>query len=382
MKDLSKDAIERYSRHIVMPEIGLEGQEKLNRAAVLVVGVGGLGSAQAIYLAAAGVGRIGLIDDDQVALSNLQRQVIYRNKDVGRKKIEAAREHMKELNPYVEIDSYDTLLVSDNAMDICAPYDIILDGSDNFGTRYLINDVSILQNKPNVYGSIHRFEGQISVFGIPGEPCYRCLYPYPPAPGEIESCAVGGVFGALPGIVGSLQVIETIKLITGQGMNLSGRLLLIDTLKMKYDEIKIDRNEQCPVCGDNPVITAPINYDEFCGLDEDTKFIEEADRHGISPESLNQALRDGENIKLIDIREQTETRICRIDKAENFPAGRYEELFTYIKDDDQVVLYCRSGIRSARLVNQLKTRGNKNTRHLIGGILAWIECIDPEQPKY
>jgi adenylyltransferase/sulfurtransferase len=382
MDNLSKDTLERYSRHIVLPEIGIRGQQKLQDAAVLLVGAGGLGSAQAVYLAAAGVGRIGLIDDDRVALSNLQRQVIYKNTDVGRKKVEAARQYLGELNPEIKIDVFDERLESSNALDLCKPYDVILDGSDNFATRYLINDVCVLLRKPNVYGSVYRFEGQVSVFGAPGGPCYRCLYPYPPAPGEIMDCAAGGVFGALPGIIGSLQAIETIKLITGVGRNLIGRLLQIDTLGPRFEEIGIDRNAGCAVCGDHPVIRSPINYDQFCRTDEDLLLREIADRDGISPEVLQKLLISNKQIRLIDVREPAELDICRIEPAENIPAARIEKLFQEAEPERELIVFCRSGIRSARIVKQLREQGFSNVRHLTGGILGWIEQVDPGQPGY
>ncbi len=382
MDDLSKEALERYSRHIVLPEIGTRGQQKLQKAAVLLVGAGGLGSAQAVYLAAAGVGRIGLIDDDRVALSNLQRQVIYKNADIGRKKVEAAQQYLGALNPEIKIDIFDERLESSNALELFRPFDVILDGSDNFATRYLINDVCVLLGKPNVYGSVYRFEGQVSVFGVPGGPCYRCLYPYPPAPGEIMDCAAGGVFGALPGIIGSLQAIETIKLITGVGKNLTGRLLQIDTLGPRFEEIGFYRNTGCAVCGDHPVIRSPINYDEFCRTDEDLLSQEIADRNGISPEALQALLLSKNQARLIDVREPAELDICRIEPAENIPAGRIEKLFQDAEPERELIVFCRSGIRSARIVQQFRERGFTNVRHLKGGILAWIDRIDPEQPGY
>jgi molybdopterin/thiamine biosynthesis adenylyltransferase/rhodanese-related sulfurtransferase len=378
----SKEETERYSRHLVLQEIGPEGQKKLKQSSVLLVGAGGLGSAQAVYLAAAGVGRIGLIDNDVVALSNLQRQVIYRTDDVGRSKVETTRMHLHNLNPFVEIQVYDDLLQSSNALEICGRYDLIIDGSDNFATRYLTNDTAVILSKPNVYASIYRFEAQISVFGTNGGPCYRCLFPYPPAPGAIESCAVGGVLGVLPGIAGSIQALEAIKLITGIGESLSGRLLLIDGLKMHMEEIKISRNEKCPVCGNDPVITSPIDYDEFCGLDEDLKLRTSVEPYSVRPGALKKILDAGEKVKLIDIREPGETRICNIKGSVNIPSGRIGEIENTVGTGDPVILYCRSGIRSARILSYLRRKGFENIKHLAGGILNWIEEVDPTQPRY
>ncbi len=382
MKRLSREEIERYSRQIVLPEIGLEGQKRLKNASVLLVGVGGLGSSQALYLAAAGVGRIGLIDEDRVTLSDLQRQVIYDHDDIGRNKVSSAGKRLKKLNPTIEIVTYDTFLNSGNALELCARYDIVLDGSDNFATRYLINDVCVLQGKPNIYGSVYRFHGQLSVFGYDGGPCYRCLYPYPPVPGQIESCAVGGVFGVLPGLIGCLQAVEAIKLITGQNTALSGRLLLFDALDMEFEEVKIERDTNCPVCGENPVIRQPVDYEEFCGIIQDEQIIADAESYGISAESLQKKLGSEKKIKLIDIREPAETLICQIDGSINVPYSRIESLWSYIKPDDHVVLFCRAGIRSARALRILIDRGYERVNHLQGGILAWIDAIDPDQPKY
>ena len=382
MINFSKEETERYSRHLVLHEFGAESQKKLKQSSVLLVGVGGLGSAQAVYLAAAGVGRIGLIDNDVVALSNLQRQVIYRTDDVGRSKVEAARLYLHKLNPFVEIQIYDNLLQSSNALEICAQYDIIIDGSDNFSTRYLINDTAVILGKPNVYASIYRFEAQISVFGTIGGPCYRCLFPYPPAPGTIESCAVGGVLGALPGIAGSIQALEAIKLITGKGETLSGRLLLIDGLKMRIEEMKISRNDKCPVCGKNPVITAPIDYDEFCGLDNDLDLRNSVETYSIRPGALKKMMDTGENLKLIDIREPGETQICTIAGSVNIPSGRIGDIENAAGTGEPVILYCRSGIRSARVLSHLQKKGFENIKHLAGGILDWIEEVDPAQPRY
>jgi len=382
MKALSREEIERYSRQIVLPEIGLKGQKRLKNSSVLLVGVGGLGSPQALYLAAAGVGRIGLVDEDRVTLSNLQRQVIYDHDDIGCEKVRSAEKRLRKLNPTIEILGYDTFLNSSNALEICSQYDIVLDGSDNFATRYLVNDVCVMQGKPNIYGSVYRFHGQLSVFGFDDGPCYRCLYPYPPVPGELESCAVGGVLGVLPGLIGCLQAAEAIKLITGQKATMSGRLLLIDALDMVFEEVTIERDSNCPVCGENPVIRHPVDYEEFCGISMDEHIIADAEPFGMSPESLQKKLYSEKNLKLIDIREPAETMICKIDGAINVPYSRIESLWTYIGPDDHVVLFCRAGIRSARVLRLLIDRGFGQVNHLQGGILAWIDAIDPDQPKY
>jgi molybdopterin/thiamine biosynthesis adenylyltransferase/rhodanese-related sulfurtransferase/molybdopterin converting factor small subunit len=378
---LSKDEILRYSRHLIMPEVGMEGQIKLKNAKVLLVGAGGLGAPLGLYLAAAGVGRIGVVDFDVVDFTNLQRQVIHGTKDVGRKKLDSARDAMRDINPNVQIDGYDVALSSENAFDIMSGYDMVVDGTDNFPTRYLVNDACVILKKPNVYGSIFRFEGQATVFAYPGGPCYRCLYPEPPPPGLVPSCAEGGVLGILPGIIGLVQATETVKLILGVGEPLVGRLMLYDALAMKFRELKLRRNPECPVCGDHPTITKLIDYQEFCGIPQYTPepaFVE----GDISPKEVKERLDRGEKFQFIDVREPHEYQICSIPGTKLIPLGDLPKRLNELDPSVELVAHCKSGVRSGKAIELLKQSGFKKLRNMKGGILAWSDQVDPSVPKY
>ncbi len=378
---LSKDEILRYSRHLIMPEVGMDGQLKLKSAKVALIGTGGLGAPLGMYLAAAGVGRIGLVDFDVVDFTNLQRQVIHGTKDVGRKKLDSAAETMLDINPFVEIDRYEVALTSENALDILKGYDLVVDGTDNFPTRYLVNDACVLLGKPNVYGSIFRFEGQATVFAYPGGPCYRCLYPEPPPPGLVPSCAEGGVLGILPGVIGLIQATETVKLILGAGEPLVGRLLLYDALAMRFRELKLRRNPECPVCGDHPTIHKLIDYQEFCGIPNQAH--EPAPMAGdIDPVEVKAKIDRGDNFVLIDVREPHEYQICRIPYAKLIPLGDLPKRINELDSADEIVAHCKSGVRSAKAVDFLKQAGFRKVRNMKGGILAWSDKVDPSVPKY
>jgi molybdopterin/thiamine biosynthesis adenylyltransferase/rhodanese-related sulfurtransferase len=380
---LSKEEILRYSRHLIMPEVGMEGQIKLKNSSVLLVGTGGLGAPLGMYLAAAGVGRIGLVDFDVVDVTNLHRQVIHGTKDVGRKKLDSAADTIADINPNVKIEKYDVLLTSANAMEICANYDLIIDGTDNFPTRYLVNDVSVLLKKPNVYGSIFRFEGQATVFAYPGGPCYRCLYPEPPPPGLVPSCAEGGVLGILPGIIGLVQATEAVKLILGVGKPLMGRLMLYDALDMKFRELKIRRNPECPVCGDHPTITQPIDYEQFCGLPqhEGPAAVPVVDTD-VDVTEVKRMLDSGEQFQLIDVREPHEYLIASIPTAKLIPLGDVAKRAGELDKNAHYVVHCKMGGRSAKAVAQLKELGFTHVRNMTGGITAWSDKVDPSVPKY
>jgi len=381
---LSNDEILRYSRHLIMPEVGMEGQLKLRNAKVLLVGAGGLGAPLGLYLAAAGIGRIGLVDFDVVDFTNLQRQVIHGTKDVGRKKLDSASERMKDINPNVEIDRHEVALSSDNALGILKDYDLVIDGTDNFPTRYLVNDACVLLKKPNVYGSIFRFEGQATVFAYPGGPCYRCLYPEPPPPGLVPSCAEGGVLGILPGMIGIVQATEAVKLILGTGELLVGRLLLYDALAMRFRELKLRRNPECPVCGDHPTITKLIDYHQFCGIPQQPK--QEAaptvSETEIDPVEVKAKLDRGDNFQLIDVREPHEYQICNIPGAKLIPLGDLPRRVNELDSDVEVVAHCRSGVRSGKACDFLRQAGFTKVRNMKGGILAWSDKVDPSVPKY
>jgi adenylyltransferase/sulfurtransferase len=382
---LSKDEILRYSRHLIMPEVGMEGQLKLKSAKVALIGTGGLGAPLGMYLAAAGVGRIGLVDFDVVDFTNLQRQVIHGTKDVGKKKLDSAAETMLDINPYVEIDRHETALTSENALDILKDYDIVVDGTDNFPTRYLVNDACVLLGKPNVYGSIFRFEGQATIFAYPGGPCYRCLYPEPPPPGLVPSCAEGGVLGILPGTIGLIQATETVKLILGIGEPLIGRLVLYDALAMRFRELKLRRNPECPVCGDHPAITKLIDYQEFCGVPNQRH--EEAPMQAsndgdIDPVEVKAKIDRGDRFVLIDVREPHEYQICNIPQAKLIPLGDLPKRVNELNSADEIIAHCKSGMRSAKAVDFLKQAGFKKVRNMKGGILAWSDKVDPSVPKY
>ncbi len=374
---LSAEELQRYSRHLLMPEVTSEGQKRLKAARILCIGAGGLGSPAALYLAAAGVGTIGIVDFDDVDLSNLQRQILHGTKDVGRSKLESARDRLRDINPDIEIELHQCRFSSENASEIVSEYDVVVDGSDNFATRYLSNDVCVFEKKPNVYGSVFRFEGQTTVFAPHlGGPCYRCLFPEPPPPESVPNCAQAGVLGVLPGIIGLLQAIEAIKLIVGIGEPLIGRLLHFDALKVKFRELNLRRDPQCPVCGDNPTIFSPIDYDQFCGV-RDEKMVP-----AISVNELKRKMDAREAFELVDVREPFEYEIARIDGAQLIPLGEIANRADELQRGQQIVVHCHSGTRSAQAVRLLQQRGFSNVYNLEGGIDAWSEQIDPSVPKY
>jgi molybdopterin/thiamine biosynthesis adenylyltransferase/rhodanese-related sulfurtransferase len=378
---LTKKEIERYSRHLIMPEVGMEGQLKLKQAKVLCIGTGGLGAPLGLYLAAAGVGRIGLVDFDKVDDSNLQRQILFSTKDVGRPKIEAAADRLRGLNPEIQIDTFDTHLSSENALEILKDYDIVVDGTDNFPTRYLVNDACVLLKKPNVYGSIFRFEGQATIFGYPEGPCYRCLYPEPPPPGLVPSCAEGGVLGVLPGIVGAIQAAETLKLIIGKGDSLVGRLLLFDALAMRFRELKLRKNPDCPLCGAHPTITKLIDYAEFCGVRGEEAPAPQTSVPEITPRELKARLDRGDHLYILDVRESHEYQICNLG-GHLIPLGDLSKRASELDSSKEIVAHCRSGKRSAEAVEFLQRAGFRKVLNLKGGILAWSDEVDPSVPKY
>jgi molybdopterin/thiamine biosynthesis adenylyltransferase/rhodanese-related sulfurtransferase len=384
LPQLTNDEIKRYSRHLIMPEVGVDGQRKLKAGKVLCIGAGGLGSPAAMYLAAAGVGTIGLIDFDVVDFSNLQRQIIHSTADVGRSKLDSARDRLNAINPHVDVQTYDTALSSENALKLFEPYDVILDGTDNFPTRYLTNDACVLLGKPNAYGSIFRFEGQASVFATKDGPCYRCLYPEPPPPGLVPSCAEGGVLGVLPGIIGVIQATEALKLIAGIGEPLIGRFLIYDALKMRFRELKLRKDPDCPVCGTHPTITALIDYEQFCGIHpaapEPT--IVPNNATDISSVELKQRIDRGDTLKIVDVREPNEYQINRIPGSVLIPLGDVPRRYAELDPDDEIVVHCKMGGRSAKAADFLRSVGFKRVRNLTGGILDWIDKVDPSQPKY
>lgn len=386
---LSKEEIERYSRHLILPEVGMEGQKKLKAASILLIGAGGLGSPLGMYLAAAGVGRLGLVDFDVVDYSNLQRQVIHGTADVGRPKIVSAKETIESINPHVQVDLHEVPFTSENAKDIAKDYDIVIDGTDNFPTRYLVNDVSVMLGKPNVYGAIFRFDGQGSVFNYEGGPCYRCLYPEPPEPGLVPSCAEGGVIGILPGIVGLIQATEAVKIILGEGTTLSGRLLMFDALGMKFREMKIRRDPQCPLCGDNPTITELIDYNQFCGVpdqpseqtpDAQSKMEKQSD-WDISVTEAKKIMDENPDVVVIDVREPHEFEICEIG-GDLVPLATVQDNLDKYDKDAHILVHCRAGGRSAKAVDLMRSKGFTNTWNVQGGILAWADQVDPSVPKY
>src|SRR5205809_106255 len=377
---LNNDEILRYSRHLIMPEVGMEGQLKLKAAKVLCIGAGGLGSPLALYLGAAGIGTLGIVDFDVVDYTNLQRQIIHRTEDVGRPKLDSAADKLKAMNPFLNIKKFNTHLSSDNALEIFREYDVIADGTDNFPTRYLTNDACVISGKPNVYASIFRFEGQASVFGMPDGPCYRCLYPEPPPPGLVPSCAEGGVLGILPGLLGVIQATEVIKLILGSGDSLIGRLLLVDALAMKFRELKLRKNPDCPVCGTHPTITKLIDYNEFCGIRGEEAPVETGVPE-IQVEELKRRLDAGEDVFVLDVREPHEYQICNIN-GYLIPLGDLPKRVHELDSSREIVAHCRSGTRSAKAVNFLRQAGCKKVHNLAGGILAWADRVDPQMPKY
>ena len=377
---LSNDEILRYSRHLIMPEVGLEGQQKLKAARVLCVGAGGLGSPLALYLGAAGIGTMGIVDFDVVDYTNLQRQIIHSTADVGRKKLDSAAEKLKAINPYLNIRKFDTRLSSQNALELFRDFDIIADGTDNFPTRYLVNDACVLTGKPNVYGSIFRFEGQVSVFATEDGPCYRCLYPEPPPPGLVPSCAEGGVLGILPGLVGVMQATEVIKLILGKGDPLVGRLLLVDALGMKFRELKLRKNPDCPACGAHPTIKQLIDYNEFCGIRGEEKPVE-ATVPEIQVEELKRKLDKGEDVFILDVREPHEYQIANLG-GYLIPLGDLPNRVNELDTSREIVAHCKMGGRSAKAVAFLKQAGFTKVHNLAGGITAWADRIDTKMPKY
>ncbi len=382
--ELSQNEVRRYARHIIMPEVGLEGQKKLKQARVLLIGAGGLGSPSSLYLAAAGVGTIGLVDFDVVDASNLQRQIIYGTRDVGRAKLDSARERLLDVNPEITVETHEVRLQSDNALDILEGYDIVVDGTDNFPTRYLVNDACVLLGKPNVYGSIFRFEGQVSVFYAKEGPCYRCLFREPPPPGLVPSCAEGGVLGVLPGIVGTLQANETIKLIIGQGEPLIGRLLLFDALRMRFRELRLRKDPDCPICGENPTVRQLIDYEEFCGV---TQALLESQATlsqvpAITATELKARLDAGAAVRVIDVREPHEWNICNLEMAELAPIGSFPGQLNSLDSAEEIVVICRTGRRSAHAVRLLQEIGFRKVYNLTGGLHAWSDELDPTMPKY
>jgi molybdopterin/thiamine biosynthesis adenylyltransferase/rhodanese-related sulfurtransferase/molybdopterin converting factor small subunit len=379
---LSNEEVLRYSRHLIMPEVGMEGQLKLKNAKVVLIGTGGLGAPLGLYLAAAGVGTIGLVDFDVVDFTNLQRQVIHGTKDVGRPKLDSAADRMADINPHVNIVKHSALLSSENALGILKDYDIVVDGTDNFPTRYLVNDACVLLGKPNVYGSIFRFEGQCTVFAYQGGPCYRCLYPEPPPPGLVPSCAEGGVLGILPGLVGTMQATEAIKIIIGKGEPLAGRLVLFDALAMRFRELKIRRNPECPICGDRPTIHQLIDYQEFCGIPHAAAPAPGGREWEIDPVEVKARMDRGDRIYILDVREPHEYQICSIPGSHLIPLGDLPKRVHELNSADEIIAHCRSGVRSAKAVDFLRRAGFKKVKNMAGGILAWSDKVDPRVPKY
>ena len=382
--DLSKDEIQRYSRHLIMPEVGMEGQKKLKASKILLIGTGGLGAPLGLYLAAAGIGRLGLVDFDTVDFSNLQRQVIHNTQDVGRPKLHSAREKLLAINPNVEVETYETMLKSNNALDIIRDYDVVIDGTDNFPTRYLVNDSCVLLDKPNVYGSIFRFEGQASVFYAKDGPCYRCLYPEPPPPGLVPSCAEGGVLGILPGIIGLVQATEAIKLLLGKGRSLVGRLILYDALEMKFRELKLRKNPKCPLCGDHPTIKELIDYDKFCGIQpQQTVTVDSPhETNALTPEELKLFMDSGGKPIILDVREPHEYEICHLPDSILIPLGQLPARLHELNQDAEIVVHCKMGGRSAKAVEHMKQAGFTNVKNLTGGIDRWAQIVDSSLPRY
>lgn len=387
LPDLTREEIERYSRHLIMPEVGMEGQRRLKQASVLMIGAGGLGSPLGLYLAAAGVGRIGIVDFDVVDTTNLHRQVLHGTRDVGRSKLDSARDRLHDVNPHIEIETHELRLTSENALDVIRPYDVVVDGTDNFPTRYLTNDACVLLEKPNVYGSIFRFEGQVSVFDARHGPCYRCLFREPPPPGMVPSCAEGGVLGVLPGIIGSLQALEVIKLIIGEGDPLIGRLMLFDALAMEWRTLNIRKNPECPVCGENPTVTELIDYLEFCGVpdyEEGPAAVEMEGVPTITASELNDRIGQGEDLRIIDVRQEHEWEIVNLAPigAELIPLDDLLERISELDSAEEIVLHCQAGSRSATALKQLQEAGFRKLWNLEGGILAWQRDVDPSLPRY
>ena len=383
LPELTNDEIKRYSRHLIMPEVGMEGQRKLKAAKVLCIGAGGLGSPVAMYLAAAGVGTLGMVDFDVVDFSNLQRQILHGTSDVGRSKLASARDRLQNINPEIKIVTHELAISAENALGLFEPYDIIVDGTDNFPTRYLVNDACVLTGKPNVYGSIFRFEGQASVFATKDGPCYRCLYPEPPPPGLVPSCAEGGVLGVLPGVIGTIQAMEAIKLILGAGEPLVGRFLIFDALRMRFRELKLKKDPDCPVCGTHPTVTRLIDYEQFCGIlpaAPEPVMVNNATE--ITAVDLKKRLDRGDKLKIVDVREPNEYQINRMPGSMLIPLGDVPKRYEELNPDDETVVLCKMGGRSAKAADFLRSVGFKRVLNLKGGILDWVDKVDPSQPKY
>lgn len=385
LPDLTPDELRRYARHLVLPEFGVEGQRRLKAARVLCVGTGGLGSPVALYLAAAGVGTLGLVDFDVVDASNLQRQVLHGTPDVGRPKVESARDRLLAINPAIEVEAYHTRLTSENALDLVCAYDVVVDGADNFPTRYLVNDACVLAGKPNAYGAIFRFEGQASVFATKDGPCYRCLFPEPPPPGEVPSCAEAGVLGVLPGLIGTVQATEAIKLITGIGEPLIGRLMVYDALRMTFEQMRLRKDPECPICGTHPTIRALIDYEAFCGLPpqaaEPEPMPAELD-FNITPDDLKARLDRGDRPFLLDVREPFEHQIAALPGAVLIPMGEIPRRQQELDPDDEIIVYCHHGVRSANVTSFLRHHGFAHARNLQGGIERWAVQVDPTMARY
>ncbi len=378
---LTNDQISRYSRHLIMPEVGVEGQEKLINSKVLCIGAGGLGSPLALYLAAAGVGNLGILDFDVVDFSNLQRQIIHSEMNVGTLKVDSAKERLEELNSDINITTYNERLTSENAMEIFKGYDLVIDGTDNFATRYLVNDTCVLLGIPNVYGSIFRFEGQVSVFDAKRGPCYRCLYPEPPPPGLVPSCAEGGVLGVLPGIIGTMQAAEAIKIIIEKGTPLIGKLLFLDVMEMKIDELILRKDKNCPICGENPTIKELIDYEEFCGLGRGEESENDGDME-ISIDEFKEIKDSDKQIVLLDVRENHEYDICKFDDAKLIPLGELSSRVNELDTADEIVVHCHHGMRSLQATRLLRGMGFKKSKSLTGGIDAWADKYDEQMPRY
>lgn len=385
---LTKDQIKRYSRHLILPEVGVEGQKKLLEGKVLLIGAGGLGAPLALYLTAAGVGTMGIVDFDSVDFSNLQRQVIFTAADVGRKKVEVAKERMEAMNPEVKVIPYEEKLSSENALEIFSEYDIVIDGTDNFPTRYLVNDACVLQKIPNVHGSIFRFEGQATVFWPERGPCYRCLYPEPPPPGMVPSCAEGGVLGILPGLVGLIQATEAVKILLGKGETLAGRLLRFDAMGMRFEEFALRRDPHCPICGEAPTIHELQDYEAFCGLQrgEESPAAEDPEQQdpllNCSPEEAEKRMTENGRILLLDVREPYEFDICHLPDAKLIPLGELAERYQELAKEEEILCYCRTGRRSLKATRFLRSKGFEKVKNIRGGIHGWADAIDPSLPKY
>ncbi len=381
-EELSNEQINRYSRHLLLPEVGIEGQKRICSASVLCIGAGGLGAPLALYLAAAGIGRLGILDFDVVERSNLQRQIIHGEEWLGKPKTESARARLRSINPEVEVVLHDTRLTSKNAMEIVKDYAVVVDGTDNFPTRYLVNDVCVLLGIPNVYGSIFRFEGQASVFDATKGPCYRCLYPEPPPPGEVPSCAEGGVLGILPGIIGTIQATETLKILLGKGRTLIGRLLTFNAMDMRFRELRLQKSPDCPICGENPTIKGLVDYEEFCGISRGEETISQKAEIEITVKEANELLKRKSAIQLIDVREPKEFEICHIEGATLIPLDELKGSLNRFDLTDEIITYCHHGVRSIKAARFLREMGFSKTKSMKGGVDAWTREIDKKLPRY